>query len=275
MRVYLIAAVLSVLVVAGEAQSETFSCIDESLRDERSRSDPTFRLPPLTSRQRMRGSRNFWFYDGEFAFTVAGLTTMQRGIRAVARNGTAIVYADRSGRHRWTVTPVGGVQVSIEGTGTPGALQGFACSWPNYKEPAATSRTPSGPATLPTTIAEQWAGPARSELQAFARQQKGYMDVPFQSTFYGDFNGDGQEDAVVFVYTNIEGAAGNFDLKVVLFRGEGGRYRFLRDAPNVFGVEPRNARFAKGRVEITTTMPRPGDPRCCPTGSKTFAIRTD
>ena len=118
----------------------------------------------------------------------------------------------------------------------------------------------------------QWRGAARAEIRAFVKKQKGDVDLPYPIAFYGDFNGDGQEDAIAFIYREIEGAAGNVDLKVALFRGAGGKYRFLRYAPDVFGFEPRDAKFSNGLVEITTTMPRPGDPRCCPTGSKRYAI---
>jgi hypothetical protein len=127
-----------------------------------------------------------------------------------------------------------------------------------------------GPGVPASAQDMQWQGPARAEIKAFVTKQKGDVDRPV--AFYGDFNGDSQEDAVVFVYTDIEGAAGNFDLKVALFRGEAGKYRFMRYAPNVFGIEPREAKFSNGVVEITTTMPRAGDPRCCPTGSKRYAI---
>jgi hypothetical protein len=116
----------------------------------------------------------------------------------------------------------------------------------------------------------QWQGPARAEIKAFVKKQKGDVDQPV--AFYGDFNGDNQEDAVVFLYKDIEGAAGNFDLKVALFRGEAGKYRFVRYASDVFGIEPREAKFSNGSVEITTTVPRADDPRCCPTGSKRYAI---
>ena len=55
----------------------------------------------------------------------------------------------------------------------------------------------------------QWEGPGRAEIKALVAKQKGFLDLPTPIAFYGDFNGDGQEDAVVFVYTDIEGAAGN------------------------------------------------------------------
>ena len=120
----------------------------------------------------------------------------------------------------------------------------------------------------------QWEGPGRAEIKAFVAEQKGWLDLPTPIAFYGDFNGDGQEDAVVFVYSDIEGAAGNFDLKVALFEGANGKYRFMRYAPEVYGLDPRDAKFSNGLVEITTTMPRPNDPRCCPTGSERYAIST-
>jgi hypothetical protein len=119
----------------------------------------------------------------------------------------------------------------------------------------------------------QWQGSGRAELKAFVQKQGGDLDLPRSIAFYGDFNGDRQEDALVFIYSDIEGAAGNFDLKVALFRGEAGKYRFMRYAPNIFGQNPRNAKFSKGLAEITTTMPKPGDSRCCPTGSKRYRIR--
>jgi hypothetical protein len=120
---------------------------------------------------------------------------------------------------------------------------------------------------------QQWQGP-RAELKAFVQKQHGMLELPWPVAFYGDFSGDGQEDAVVFVYSDIRGAAGNFNVKVALFKGEGGKFRFLRYAQGVHGERPRDAKFANGRVDITTTMPKPGDPRCCPTGSKRYVIRT-
>jgi len=119
----------------------------------------------------------------------------------------------------------------------------------------------------------QWQGPGRDELKKFVEKEGGATDMPKPVSFYGDFDGDGQEDAVVFIYSTIEGAAGNFDLKVALFRGDAGKFRFLSYAKNVFGSEPRNAKFEKGKVLIITTMPKQGDPRCCPTGSKRYTIK--
>lgn len=120
----------------------------------------------------------------------------------------------------------------------------------------------------------QWRGVARAGLKEFVREQRGMLELPWPIAFYGDFTGDGQDDAIVFVYRDIEGAAGNFDLKVALFIGEGSTFKFLRYAPNIYGEQPRQPKFSHGVVELTTTMPRPGDPRCCPTGSKRYSIET-
>lgn len=127
-------------------------------------------------------------------------------------------------------------------------------------------------ATAQDAARQQWQGPARAELRSFAQRQKAMLHLPGQIAFYGDFTGDGQEDAVLFIYADIPGAAGNFSLKVALFRGEGGKYRFLRYASGVYGTEPRDAKFSKGKVEVTLATLRPTDARCCPTGSKRYSI---
>lgn len=131
-----------------------------------------------------------------------------------------------------------------------------------------------GSATISAAGDAQWKGPARAQIKAFVKKQNGMLDLSTPIAFYGDFNGDGQEDAVVFIYTEIVGAAGNMDLKVALFKGEGDKFRFLRYAPGIYGWEPRQPKFSKGSVAITTTMLKPGEPRCCPTGSKRYTIRT-
>ena len=119
----------------------------------------------------------------------------------------------------------------------------------------------------------QWEG-SRTDIKAFVAKQKGMLDLPHPIAFYGDFNGDRREDAIVFIYRDIAGAAGNFDLRVALFEGSEGRYRLLRLVPGVYGTEPRQVAFSNGLIEITTTILRPEDSRCCPTGSMRHKIRT-
>jgi hypothetical protein len=37
-------------------------------------------------------------------------------------------------------------------------------------------------------------------------------------------------------------------------------------------MEPRDVTFLPDRIELTTTMPKPEDPRCCPTGTASWSI---
>lgn len=108
------------------------------------------------------------------------------------------------------------------------------------------------------------------DIAALIRQTAGNR-VLEQRVFTGDFTGDGQADAVAFIY--YEGGGNAVRLRVALFQGEGGRFRFLRNADDVFGENPRQPVFRPGEFQVTTTMPRPGDPRCCPTGERRYTVR--
>jgi len=119
----------------------------------------------------------------------------------------------------------------------------------------------------------QWQGPGRAGIKGYVEKAGGMTDLPFPIALYGDFTGDGQDDAIVFVYTDTGGSGPALD--VVLFTGDHGTYRFKKHVHNVYGEEPRNAKFSKGLIELTTTMPKPGDPHCCPTGSKRYRIPTE
>lgn len=118
------------------------------------------------------------------------------------------------------------------------------------------------------------AGPAGAEIAilAWARDRYGpNLHEPMQ-IFHGDFTGDGIADALAWV---LYASGGNSDfLDVALFRSENGRLVYYRSADDVFGADPRNIVFAPGRITLTSTMPRPDDPRCCPTGSQDWTIDT-
>ncbi|MER2508711.1 MAG: hypothetical protein ABTQ27_08120 [Amaricoccus sp.] len=79
------------------------------------------------------------------------------------------------------------------------------------------------------------------------------------------------DEALAVVFFPIPGAAGNFDSASGLFAVSGGKTT-LKGQPILFGTEPREARFLADRIELVTTMPRPDDPRCCPTGSAHWVI---
>ena len=90
--------------------------------------------------------------------------------------------------------------------------------------------------------------------------------------FYGDLTGRGTNDAVALVY---HPSGGNSDqITQWLFWDTGNGYRRAASSPleDVFGIDPRNVRLSPGRVEITMTVMNPGDPRCCPTGEKTYVL---
>ncbi len=127
---------------------------------------------------------------------------------------------------------------------------------PDKASAETTSRTPAWDNTILT----------------WARQQYGSSLYEPVQTFYGDFTGDGAADALAWVMFT---GGGNSDmLNVALFRNESGVMVYFRSTDDVFGIDPRNVLFTPGRITLTSTMPRPGDPRCCPTGSQNWVIDT-
>lgn len=79
-------------------------------------------------------------------------------------------------------------------------------------------------------------------------------------------------EAVGIVYIPIAGAAGNVDISAGLFTGGPSGFGFAGPISGLFGASPREAAFLADRIELTTTMPKPGDPRCCPTGTARWSI---
>lgn len=79
-------------------------------------------------------------------------------------------------------------------------------------------------------------------------------------------------EALGVVYEVIEGAAGNTTIAVGHFVKLGTGFTYAGPVAEVFGQEPREAAFLPDRIEVTTTMPREEDPRCCPTGASRWVI---
>ncbi len=73
-------------------------------------------------------------------------------------------------------------------------------------------------------------------------------------------------EAIGVLYRAIEGAAGNVTIEMGHFSRSGADYRLTGRVREVYGMEPRDVAFLPDRIELTTTMPKPGDLRCCPTG---------
>lgn len=67
------------------------------------------------------------------------------------------------------------------------------------------------------------------------------------------------------VYEHISGSAGNTTIAVGFFVKQNDIWIFAGRAENIFGHEPRDPYFTQSFAEITTNMPGPDDPRCCPT----------
>ncbi|MGC8202163.1 hypothetical protein ACP2AV_05605 [Aliiroseovarius sp. PTFE2010] len=63
-------------------------------------------------------------------------------------------------------------------------------------------------------------------------------------------------------------------LNVGLFHHIEGGWVFAGPVEGLYGTSPREARFFPGRVEITTTMLGPNEPRCCPTQVTRWSVDT-
>ena len=99
-----------------------------------------------------------------------------------------------------------------------------------------------------------------------------FGDPVVAHVFYGDLTGTGTNDAIALLY---HPSGDNSDvLTTWIWRDTENGYE-LAQAPSieeVFGIEPRDVKFSAGQIEVTTTVMNPGDPRCCPTGQKTFNL---
>jgi hypothetical protein len=141
------------------------------------------------------------------------------------------------------------------------------CSPPAAQAP----ETPAAPAPAVSTpaTAEAPAG-ANEAITAWYRQRLGGSLIEPVEVFYGDFSGDGAPDALAWGYHNTDGNM--TDHVLALFRNEGAQMVFVRTDEVVQGSEPTNVAFASGRVTLTTKVPLPTDPGCCPTGSQEWTI---
>lgn len=79
-------------------------------------------------------------------------------------------------------------------------------------------------------------------------------------------------EAIGIVYTVIEGAAGNFAINVGYFRRGPDGFGLVAPLDGLYGTNPRDTAFGPDAIRVVTTMPNPGDARCCPTGSATWRV---
>jgi len=143
-----------------------------------------------------------------------------------------------------------------------------ACSPPAAQSPdgaSAEATSAQSPDTAPSG--------AGDAILAWVQQDTSGNMIGDPEIFYGDFNGDGAADALAHYLTPLGGS--NFNVNWALFRNESGAMTFVRRDESVFGTEPRDVVFANGSITLTTTMPREGDPRCCPTGEQSWTVSVE
>ena len=66
------------------------------------------------------------------------------------------------------------------------------------------------------------------------------------------------------IYAHIPGSAGSVSIHAGLYRRADTGWTMERGVEGLFGMSPADAVFLGDRVEVTTTMLGPDDPRCCP-----------
>ncbi len=113
---------------------------------------------------------------------------------------------------------------------------------------------------------------AEAELLAWARGLYGVNLIEPPSYFFGDYTGDGANDALVFAYYASGGSSAL--LNVSIFRNDGGHMVHQKEV-EVYGMEPRDAAFTAGQIKVTTLMPGPNDAHCCPTQPQEWTVATD
>jgi hypothetical protein len=79
-------------------------------------------------------------------------------------------------------------------------------------------------------------------------------------------------EAIGVAYPVISGAAGNTTIVTGYFVRSDDNFVYAGPVEGMFGHNPRGARFLPDRIEVITTMPLPGEPRCCPTGTARWTI---
>lgn len=76
---------------------------------------------------------------------------------------------------------------------------------------------------------------------------------------------------VALAIASYPGGGNSAMIAAGLFRIDGGKISLIGPV-EIFGDAPRDVKFSQGKIEVTTTMPKPDDPHCCPTGSARWTI---
>lgn len=117
--------------------------------------------------------------------------------------------------------------------------------------------------------AQELKGPAAAAI----RQKLGgdAKRILVSEVFYGDFSGDGLDDAFARIFLNFEGG-NSFYIRNMIFLNDAGKYGFISEAEKPYGQEASKVRFSKGRITLQTKVSGPNDARCCPTKVEKWTI---
>lgn len=125
---------------------------------------------------------------------------------------------------------------------------------------------------FPNCASAQWNNPDKANLRMQVKSKVGKVRSLETTPFFGDYNSDGKDDALVFAYYDDRNGGNSTSLDVFLFKGTGRRFSFVKKIQDVYGTAPRMVRFSPGTIKVTLTTLGPNDPRCCPTATKEYVI---
>lgn len=91
--------------------------------------------------------------------------------------------------------------------------------------------------------------------------------------FFGDVNGDGSEDVLAVIYTEL--SVSGYQVFPTVFMSVDDEFVPYQTLDQIDGVTPRNVEISFGKITLQTTVHREGDPNCCPTGEKEWTLALD
>ena len=74
------------------------------------------------------------------------------------------------------------------------------------------------------------------------------------------------------IYVHVPGSAGTVSIHAGLFLLYPIGWSIIHEITGLFGMSPSDAVFYGDRVEVTTTVLGPNDPRCCPSVAARWSI---
>jgi hypothetical protein len=78
--------------------------------------------------------------------------------------------------------------------------------------------------------------------------------------------------ALGIVFFESPNGGNSASIAIGYFLNTDGGWALALPVSGLFGSSPRDVTFRPDRIELTTTMPKPGDPRCCPTGTGRWSV---